>query len=67
MKRATAMNGKAIEAERRSPASAALSPESKGREIVADIVNSAVEKAMFGEAERSLDDGKRAARRRGAR
>ena len=52
MNRVTEMNGKAIEAGRRSPAGAALSPESKGREIVAEIVNSVIQLAMFGDAEK---------------
>ena len=42
------VNGHAF-GERRAGEPATLCPESRGREIVARIVNGAVERAMFGE------------------
>jgi len=42
------VNGHAFR-ERRAGEQATLCPESRGREIVARIVNGAVERAMFGE------------------
>jgi len=55
------LNGRSPEKGERAAERAALSPESKGREIVAEIVNDAVENAMFGAAEgRALEKDRRA-------
>ena len=55
----TDMNGRSLKTSKPPAERAALSPECKGREIIAEIVSWAVERAMLGEAEAHRTETKR--------